>query len=738
MPARKVLGPIPLSSGVQLDSPRGQPTGLLDAINMEERAGHLTVRRGSRLQGRRNGGTGYVSGVSLRTDVQDSAGTSITNWSTLSTVYIGYDDIDDLGVGEFVETAILDVSGAETDEPEGLTFEYWGDDDAWHRLDAGMLESADGARPLLFPPPTKTRLLFRNPIGWKKGTPTSTSLGAGYCWMRVSRTDGNFAATNATVDDPAFAFDIEVADFVHYRDRDGSYRTLVVAAASDGTLFSPTWLEVDEVTGGAQGQLLGNLVVFSAYDNIFLDFSERVRARDAHFLYIPAINRIWYYWSSSWVEIAAEALGTTAGTYPEDYQAHAWPDGPHQGESYADAGNARFLRGDIDGDASAAYQDIPLEEAFPEPDAVAIYAGRVFIAERRTGKIWWTAPDEVCRTLPSENQYLLASRASARVVAMVSFYGALYIFTEDGIWRATMLDPIEGQESAVAFEYVTNAACTARRSVVVTDMGVFFLASDGIRVFDGQRTRVVSKPLQDLFRKDSNHQMAVRNPEDSVGVWDPIENRYILFYRAAGFNENEQAIVFDLENRAFWLWGAEHVAGMGVPGDSDGPVGNRTWGPLGTSVMWHPDDGRIYVASRRSYVCSLDDEDRDFRIAPVAARAETHHIGLGKMGFQRMRQVDATVRREGFGQVKITSVADGRKLDSRTIDPEGDGVDPTNTLGGIDLSGDFALDESDNAYAPITARFAQKGRNHRVRIETVSPDHARFELAGLSFEVEDL
>lgn len=702
------FGPVPLVSGLHLEPPKARAGGLIDCLNFEERDGYLASRRGSRALGRcRVLDANNVNGVSLG----DASGTNGAAF------YVGLDDVEDLDVGEWV-TIQLTAGTPETTEEDWACY-FWGVDDDWHLLITGRPWNKTQ---VTFP--SEGPIAFMVPDGWEKGTPSGSNsdayeqlLPGTHSWLKFVRTSSwTFASLNPNAESQ----DLEAIALMSFRARGGPVG--LAAVWPDTTSSADEYLRFYNYKGPmveATGAFLPAVSMFNGTKSVQTILAATKNPDDFQWLYIPASDALIAYTGSGWLRI--------------------WPDylfdeGPALDRGY----NCDILEPDSVAE-NTDYEDIILESAFPVPEAIGLYQNRLFFAEKGTGLIRWTAPGEFWTVLPSSNQYLLAARGAGKTQAMAEFQGSLYLFREDSIWRAFTIDPIPGQESNLAFQMVNGTGCTSKRSVQVTEDGIIFLSPDGLRLFNGQSAQLISQPVRALFDPDSEHAFAVRRPWTARGVWDPIEQVYRLYYSTAGARENDACLSVSARDGSCWLAGSDYISAVGVPGEAaeKSPIGGTvSWGPRATDAVWDHDAKRIITMNRRGYVEEQGRGHRDMGVAPIAARAETHAVqGLGRMKDTVLTEFHAVIDRFAGGSVKVSAVADGRRVDSRTVEAErfgagGDELGEESTTE-MELTGEL------RPHTPVIWRGMQRGRSHRVRIETVAPAHVPLRVSALTGELSE-
>jgi hypothetical protein len=708
------IGPVPLVGGLQLEPPEGKPHGLLRGLNVEGRDGHLAVRRGAEAIGTLNTNQGALASVYPAIGAQ---------WDNQTVGYFGLItpyavNAEDESILFGITNLTIGATGTEGDAP--LTWEFYGEDDEWHELDVLLFSSF----------PAAVFGSVRLPRGWKLGTPTGIpALANNRYWMRLT-VGGGFAFTPAGAL-PQFTHTQERAiqsDTLLYvfTSRRGPRCVACIAREFSGATDFRAW-HVYDVDQPNESNEAGFKYVF----NPLLDEDAVPRANvgdRAAALYVPATDEVLF------------SLGDKLYTWSLAADPEAAPDAQYA--LHPASALEVFAPDHGDDVVDTRFEDVVVETHLTAAKVLAIHAGRVFAmafpGDPHTMR--WSAPDEFWHVFPSSNVATLATKSSGMIVGAIEVQGTLFIFTTTSIFKAQISDtPTGTNESDLYLDQVEETGCVSGRTIVAVDGRVLFLSSDGVRVFDGVRSRTITKDVRDLFRPGSRHAMAVRQYLDEIcAVWHPIENEYRLFYSTSGARENDALLTIRLDDMTCWLHGSEDVAGIDTQG-VDQPVGQRRRGVRAHSAVWHPARGEVVTVDKAGVVGVMDCGDVDME-SKIEAYAETHHIGMGDARDKVLTRVDLMAARDHFSSFTVGVIPDGNRAreDSRVIDISPFDVDS------LDAGAEDALlpqagrplVELDDAYAPITLRMKLKGRNHRIRIATRASDHAPFRISSMEVELE--
>jgi len=147
------------------------------------------------------------------------------------------------------------------------------------------------------------------------------------------------------------------------------------------------------------------------------------------------------------------------------------------------------------------------------------------------------------QTAPAHGGYF---DLDAPITAMAAQGRALYMFTENSIYRMSNLPPQH---------YVTqvsnNVGCIGRFTAVECgEQTLCFLAKDGVRAIRSHN--LVPTPLTDAVEPNIRGVLPDTDATFKVPVacYDPVRNAYLLSYSASGVNDT--TLLIDLKNGSCW------------------------------------------------------------------------------------------------------------------------------------------------------------------------------------------
>jgi hypothetical protein len=688
---KRTIGPLPLQGGIQLRAPEGRPDGLLRALNMEMRDGYCATRRGS----------SHVAAI--ENDGATVAGTAVpANWTGQSqtTVRLGVANgelaeqrVDAIGV-----LMITIAAGGSEFVDGGVTVEFSTGPDTWAPLEilshysdvtGNFFEAISGNGVAL--------IYFVIPKGWGlDGTGSFYSI-------RFTRNDsgtwtGGGAVTAVFLGPDALASWKESRAVVVAPETRAGRGPYIVAPIGSGLRWNVYDLASPTPTPRYLRDSGNNAFAYSGTAPLFDGADPLVQ-------YVPESDALFCYLGSAYYKFADLAdLSTGRGEFSPD-----------------------------DG-ADTAYEDLPLLAALPShPAAMVLFAGRIIVGGFRLNPqgLAWSAPNEFWEIWPATNQTRLAG--SGRIVAMVPVNETLYIFTTVGIWRAQFTEPLEGEESTLFVDLVEETPCVAGRSAVAAGRSVVFLSEDGVRVFNGERSRLLSSGVRDLFRSDSADPFACMRKTRAIAVWNPVENQYVLSYPLSSSPHNDTALVIDLDDETAWLWGAD-VSTDEVT--SPPTAAQRARGVRAIGMAWD---------RRAQSVLAIDPEGVVFHLSSGADDLgsktpwylESHNVRIAASEQAVCEKVTVSVARDHFQSFSVGVIPDGdrARIDTKVVGAASDRLDTTAAFGSASLAGDITPLQLDESVVPVTWRGRKKARNHRVRVSSISPTHHPIRVVAVTAEL---
>lgn len=699
------VGPIPVLSGLQLQPAEGKPTGLLRALNIEPRDGLAQTRRGCSVHAGFTSTAGWTAGAVFP-----------ATWNGQTVTYVGL--VNSGYVSDRIVQLELTGTVVAADEvvDEEITWEFWGEDDAWHSL--SVINITNDVTGYWWGATKKAHLTFIHPYGWKNAQPAGTP--SSKQWLRATKSTAWVAAhaVGCQHRENTLSALTARAFFLAPSTRAARGPFVVAPYVSGASAYSWAVIDISRLPDGGNGEALFQPGVdtcdYISRNSLTAALSTGFQADDneASAVYVPASDELMVSVSGKYIRVDCSLTA-------------------------AQASSAANFTADT---TAAQYVDIALETALPAgATAMTVFGQRVFIGgfAATPQRLQWSAPGGFWRVWPTENIITLAGGGSGAIRALMPIADSLFIFTSTAIWRALLGDPGEGAESSLFVDLVEETPCVSRRSVVAAGRFICFLSEDGPRVFDGRKSRPVGAGVRDLFRPDSEHPLAAFRKSTSVGAWHKVENQYRMAYSSPAAGHNETVLVVDLDDGTSWLWGSDPTEADSIPTTTK--LSYLKARPRSIRVagwVWDERSQTIVAIDPEGYMFRCDRGYTDLK-DKIPWYMESQTLGIGEASSATLTRVDAQVQIDNYQTMKVVAIPDGDEArgDSKTIAVQR-GPATQAALDSSSLASSITPSQQRAAIAPVTARFRKTGRNHRVRLESVSPHHAAIKLLALTVETQ--
>lgn len=178
-------------------------------------------------------------------------------------------------------------------------------------------------------------------------------------------------------------------------------------------------------------------------------------------------------------------------------------------------------------------------------------------------------------------------------IGLSTIFDDVVIFKTYNIWKIQGTHPGE----YIKVQVFSSTGAIAERSIVDAGTVAFFLARDGIYIYDGMQTQLISQPIKNII-KNMNRAYA----DKAVGVF--YDNRYILAIPEGDSTENNCIIEYNLNTKQFIIKRGFNVNTFLVYND------------------------RLLFSNNQGYVLEYDKGDT-FDGQPIEAYWETPYTNLG-------------------------------------------------------------------------------------------------------------
>jgi len=217
-------------------------------------------------------------------------------------------------------------------------------------------------------------------------------------------------------------------------------------------------------------------------------------------------------------------------------------------------------------------------------------------------------------------------------IGLSTIFDDVVIFKTYNIWKINGTYPGEYQKVQV----FSSTGAIAERSIANAGTVAFFLAKDGIYIYDGMQTHLISQPIKDII-KNMNKAYA----DKAVGVF--YDNRYILAIPEGDSAENNCIIEYNLDTKQFII-----KRGFNV----------------NTFLVY---DNKLIFSNNQGYVLEYDKGDT-FDGQPIVAYWDTPYTNLGAPNVvKRSTEMYCTLEKLYGTSLKIDGIFD-KKSSSVTVD----------------------------------------------------------------------
>lgn len=193
---------------------------------------------------------------------------------------------------------------------------------------------------------------------------------------------------------------------------------------------------------------------------------------------------------------------------------------------------------------------------------------------------------------PINNFIQINTNDGQNITAIDDILDNLVIFKEESVWILTGEPLGAGNTTTIGNLQLRQAnspvGCSAFRTVCTVEQTLFFMHHSGLYALQNYSVVLISPFLKKTFAEDMN--------DDFInlcwGIYNSLENKYIVGYPSSGSNTPDSAIVYDLTTKQYSLWDD-------VPGGC--AVNYRFNGLLDTVVVGDPRAGHIWLWFQNYY-----------------------------------------------------------------------------------------------------------------------------------------
>lgn len=217
-------------------------------------------------------------------------------------------------------------------------------------------------------------------------------------------------------------------------------------------------------------------------------------------------------------------------------------------------------------DTTFAVESIVGQPWTSSPNVVIAAYGRAWAADDEAAgnrhTIWWSnlLDGKTWNSGDAGNISLVNAwpKGQDAVIGLAAAFGRLFVFGRKAILMYTL--PADNNPANMTLtDTVEDLGCVARDSIIVTDIGVYFLSDNGVYKIDrfAHTTSLMSLPQQSaLYNDDLLAQLAAETSENIRGSYYPKEGWYVLSFPTPNvtFVVHTRKLVPDIQRPVATRW----------------------------------------------------------------------------------------------------------------------------------------------------------------------------------------
>lgn len=215
---------------------------------------------------------------------------------------------------------------------------------------------------------------------------------------------------------------------------------------------------------------------------------------------------------------------------------------------------------------------------------IKIHKNRVYAANKNSSTLYFSdagAPT----SFPVNNFIQINTNDGQNITGIDDVLDNLVIFKDESVWILTGEPLGAGNTTTIGNLQLRQAnspvGCSAFRTIQKVQQTLFFMHHSGIYALQNYSVQLISPYLQNTFQNDMNPGFISL----SWGLYNSLQNKYIVGYPSAASTTPDSAIVYDIRSKQYSLW--DHLPGSCA-------VNYKFSGLLETICMGDPIKGNIY------------------------------------------------------------------------------------------------------------------------------------------------
>lgn len=215
---------------------------------------------------------------------------------------------------------------------------------------------------------------------------------------------------------------------------------------------------------------------------------------------------------------------------------------------------------------------------------IKIHKNRVYAANKNSSTIYFSDAGSPT-SFPVNNFIAINTNDGQNISGIDDILDNLVIFKDESVWILTGEPLGAGNTTTIGNLQLRQAnspvGCSAFRTICKVDQTLFFMHYSGIYALQNYSVQLISPFLLTTFQDGMNSAFISL----SWGIYNSLEQKYIIGYPSSGVTTPDSAIVFDLRSKQYSLW--DHLPGGCA-------VNFRFSGLTETVVMGDPNKGNIF------------------------------------------------------------------------------------------------------------------------------------------------
>lgn len=225
------------------------------------------------------------------------------------------------------------------------------------------------------------------------------------------------------------------------------------------------------------------------------------------------------------------------------------------------------------------------------PQFGKIHKNRVYAANHNSSTLYFSDAGDPT-SFPVNNFIAINTNDGQNITAIDDILDNLVIFKDESVWILTGEPLGAGNTTTIGNLQLRQAnspvGCSAFRTVCTVEQTLFFMHHSGLYALQNYSVVLISPFLKDTFQNEMNSAFISL----SWGIYNSLENKYIVGYPSAGADTPDSAIVYDLTSKQYSLW--DDILGGCA-------VNFRFSGLTDTVVVGDPNKGNIYQLFQNYY-----------------------------------------------------------------------------------------------------------------------------------------